>query len=87
MDVGRVGIWTGQLDLQPAVRTLYLRYTRELGQGRSILGMPGSEGLDRAMFAALDGLVLQYLSQAITVEQLAEAVDALGVAVSGGAPR
>ncbi len=72
-------------DLQPAVRSLYRRYTSELAQGRSRLGMPGGEGLDRAMFAAIDGLVLQYLGGAITAAQLAEAVDALGVAVAGGA--
>ncbi len=70
-------------DLQPAVRTLYERYVRELAQGRALLGVPGSEGLDLAMFAALDGLVLQYLSRAITAEQLSEAVDALGRAVAG----
>ena len=71
-------------DLQPAVRKLYQRYVSELAQGRSLLGMSSSEGLDRAMFAALDGLVLQYLSHAISVEELAEAVDALGAAVTGG---
>jgi AcrR family transcriptional regulator len=71
-------------DLQPAVRKLYQRYVSELAQGRSLLGMPRSEGLDRAMFAALDGLVLQYLGHAISAEELAEAVDALGAAVAGG---
>lgn len=72
-------------DLQPAVRKLYQRYVGELAQGRSALGMPSSEGLDRAMFAALDGLVLQYLGHAITAEQLSESVEALGAAVTGGA--
>jgi AcrR family transcriptional regulator len=74
-------------DLQSAVRKLYQRYVTELAQGRARLGVPSSEGLDLAMFAALDGLVLQYLGRAITADQLAEAVDALGVAVSGSAQR
>lgn len=72
-------------DLRPAVRKLYERYVTELGHGRALLGAPSSEGLNLAMFAALDGLVLQYLGKAITVEQLADAVDALGVAVADGA--
>jgi AcrR family transcriptional regulator len=72
-------------DLQPAVRRLYEHYVSELTQGRTLLGLSSSEGLDRAMFAALDGLVLQYLSHAISAEQLSEAVDALGAAVAGGA--
>ena len=33
-------------DLQPAVRKLYQRYVSELAQGRSLLGMSSSEGLD-----------------------------------------
>jgi AcrR family transcriptional regulator len=74
-------------DLRPAVRKLYQRYVSELAQGRALLGAPSSEGLDLAMFAALDGLVLQYLGQAITAEQLSEAVDALGAAIAGSAQR
>ena len=74
-------------DLQPAVRSLYERYVGELARGRSQLGMQGGEALDRAMFAALDGLVLQFLGRAITAEQLSEAVDALGAAVADGSNR
>lgn len=68
-------------DLQPAVRRLYDRYVGELAHGRSLLGLSSSEGLNRAMFAALDGLVLQYLSNAITATELSEAIVALGAAV------
>ncbi|KZE94867.1 HTH-type transcriptional regulator BetI [Agromyces sp. NDB4Y10] len=71
-------------DLQPAVRTLYERYVQELAHGRSDLGLSSSAGFDRAMFAALDGLVLQYLGHAITAEQLSEAVQALGAVVAAG---
>lgn len=69
-------------DLQPAVHRLYDQYVAALAGGRSALGLPSSDGLDRALFAALDGLVLQYLAHAITAEQFADAVDALGSAVA-----
>lgn len=72
-------------ELQPAIRQLYRRYVAALAAGRAPLGEPASESLNLAMFAALDGLMLQFLSRAITAEQLADAVDALGNAVRNGA--
>lgn len=71
-------------DLQPAVRRLYQRYVEELAHGRSDPEPAGSAGFHRAMFAALDGLVLQYLGRAITADQLAEAVEALGAVIAAG---
>lgn len=68
--------------LQPAVHRLYNRYVDELARGRSLLGAPTGRALDRAMFAALDGLVFQYLSRAISAEDLADSVDALGAVVA-----
>ncbi|WP_292852402.1 TetR family transcriptional regulator [Microbacterium sp.] len=68
-------------ELRPAVRHLYERYVEALAKGREALGADTSDALNLAMFAALDGLMLQYLSHAITAEQLADAVEALGVAV------
>ncbi|TFD11655.1 TetR/AcrR family transcriptional regulator [Cryobacterium sp. TMT1-2-2] len=68
-------------ELQPAVRRLYQRYVSALAAGRTLLGEPVSESLNLALFAALDGLMLQFLSHSITAAQLADAVDSLGAAV------
>ncbi|WP_438854838.1 TetR/AcrR family transcriptional regulator [Agromyces sp. M3QZ16-3] len=68
-------------ELQPAVRGLYQRYVASLAKGRAQLGVPTNDGLNLGMFAALDGLMLQYLSRAISAEQLTDAVESLGVAV------
>lgn len=72
---------TRRPELQPSVRELYRRYTAALAAGRTSLGADDNPGLNRAMFAALDGLTLQYFARAITVEELSEAVQALGIAV------
>ena len=71
-------------ELRSAVRALYQRYVQALASGREKLGAPTSEPLNLALFAALDGLMLQYVSRAITAEQLEAAVAALGIAVSSG---
>lgn len=72
---------TRQPELQDAVRELYRRYVAALAAGRTALGADDNPGLNLAMFAALDGLTLQYFAKAITAEQLADAVQALGIAV------
>lgn len=72
---------TRRPELQGAVRELYRRYVTALAAGRTALGAEDNPGLNLAMFAALDGLTLQYFCRAITAEQLSEAVQALGVAV------
>jgi AcrR family transcriptional regulator len=77
---------TRRPELQDAVRELYRRYVAALAAGRAALGAENDPGLNLAMFAALDGLTLQYFAKAITAEQLAEAVQALGVAVGAPSP-
>jgi AcrR family transcriptional regulator len=77
---------TRRPELQDAVRELYSRYVAALAAGRVALGAQDDPGLNLAMFAALDGLTLQYFAKAITAEQLAEAVQALGVAVGSSSP-
>ncbi|WP_240930520.1 TetR/AcrR family transcriptional regulator [Isoptericola sp. BMS4] len=74
-------------ELQPAIRGLYRRYVADLAAGRALLRQPGTDALDLALFAALDGLMLQFLSRAITADQLADAVDALADAVNMGHER
>lgn len=69
-------------ELQASVRALYNRYVAALAAGREKLGAPSSEALNLALFAALDGLMLQYVSRSITAEQLEAAVTALGIAVT-----
>ncbi|MEV8273066.1 TetR family transcriptional regulator [Microbacterium sp. NPDC077184] len=69
-------------ELQDAVRSLYSRYVAALAAGRERLGAPASEPLNLALFAALDGLMVQYISRSITAEQFEEAVVALGIAVT-----
>lgn len=71
-----------QPELQASVRALYRRYVAALAAGREKLGAPSSEALNLALFAALDGLMLQYVSRSITAEQLEAAVTALGIAVT-----
>lgn len=71
--------------LRPAVHRLYDRYVDELARGRSLRRDPSQRALDRAMFAALDGLVFQYLSQAISAEEFADSVDAMGTLVAASA--
>lgn len=75
---------TRRPELQASVRELYSRYVAMLAAGRASLGVENNPGLDLAMFAALDGLALQYFARSITATQLADAVQALAVAV--GAP-
>jgi len=70
-------------ELRPAVRELYRKYVAKIAAGRLREGEPASGALDLALFAALDGLMLQYVSGAITAEQVADAVDALAAAVGG----
>lgn len=73
-------------ELQGAVRNLYQRYVAALAAGRAKLGAPTSEPLNLALFAALDGLMLQYVSRSITAQQLEDAVIALGIAVAAKEP-
>ena len=73
-------------ELQGAIRSLYQRYVAALASGRERLGAPTSEPLNLALFAALDGLMLQYVGRAITAEQLEAAVVALGIAVGNTDP-
>lgn len=73
--------------LQPAVHGIYDRYVEEIARGQSVLRGPAGHALDRAMFAALDGLVFQYLSRAITAQDLADSVDALGSVVAASVER
>ncbi|MDF2826966.1 MAG: TetR family transcriptional regulator [Mycobacterium sp.] len=70
-------------ELQPTVRELYRKYVAKLAAGRLRDGEPASDGLNLALFAALDGLMLQYVSGAITADQVADAIDSLAKAVNG----
>ena len=78
---------TRRPELQGPVRELYSRYVAALAAGRASLGVESNPGLDLAMFAALDGLALQYFARSITAIQFADAVHALGVAVSSSPVR
>ncbi len=69
-------------ELQPAVSQLYRRYVSAVAAGLERLGVPITPGLDIALFAALDGLMLQFLSRTITADQFADAVESLTEAVS-----
>jgi AcrR family transcriptional regulator len=69
-------------ELQPAIAELYDAYLTALTGPSRQLGLTRDLALERAMFAALDGLVLQYLARTITAAQLAESVHALGDAVA-----
>ena len=70
-------------ELQPAVRELYRKYVDRIAAGRLRDGEPVNEGLNLALFAALDGLMLQYVGGSITVDQVADAIDSLAAAVNG----
>jgi AcrR family transcriptional regulator len=70
-------------ELRPAVRALYRKYVERIAAGRPRDGEQASEGLNLALFAALDGLMLQYICGSITVDQVADAIDALALAVNG----
>lgn len=64
--------------IKSQVREMYDLYTREIG--RSLFGDDASQsqiGTARAVFAALDGLVLQYVGGAIDRSELADSVSAL----------
>lgn len=68
-------------ELQPAIRRLYDGYVAALAS--ATVGWDGGRSgpVNRAMFAALDGLVLQFLGGAIAIEELVECVEQLGEAV------
>lgn len=68
---------TRREEIRPAVHELYRRYVAALLPGLTPNGMVPNEALGRALFASLDGLMLQYFSLAITAEQLAESLEAL----------
>ena len=70
-------------ELQPVVRDLYRKYIDKIAAGRLRDGEPVSDGLDLALFASLDGLMLQYICGAITADQVADAIDSLAIAVNG----
>jgi AcrR family transcriptional regulator len=70
-------------ELQPIVRDLYRKYIDKIAAGRLRDGEPVSDGLDLALFASLDGLMLQYICGAITADQVADAIDSLATAVNG----
>lgn len=72
-------------ELRPIVRELYRRYVDKIAAGR-LHNLPhAADGLDLALFAALDGLMLQYICGSISEAQVAEAVDALALAVNSNA--
>ncbi|OPX10273.1 hypothetical protein B1790_13285 [Mycobacterium sp. AT1] len=72
-------------ELQPVVRELYRKYVDRIAAGRLRDGEPASDALNLALFAALDGLMLQFICGSITVDQVTDAVDALASVVNGGA--
>ncbi|MCF6386717.1 TetR/AcrR family transcriptional regulator [Mycobacterium sp. MBM] len=72
-------------ELRPIVKELYRKYVNKIAAGR-LHDLPQAvDGLDLALFAALDGLMLQYICGSISEAQVAEAVDALALAVNGNA--
>jgi AcrR family transcriptional regulator len=70
-------------ELRPIVRELYRRYIDKIAAGRLRDGEPVSDGLNLALFASLDGLMLQYICGSITADQVADAIDSLATAVNG----
>jgi AcrR family transcriptional regulator len=68
-------------ELRDTARTLYERYVEAVTEGRRGAGLEDSPELSRALFAALDGLMIQYLSQAISAEDLAQSIAALSKAI------
>lgn len=73
---------TRREELRPAVQELYRRYVKAMVPGLVTLAASQSEALGRALFAALDGLMLQFYSHAITRDQLIEALGALEAALT-----
>lgn len=73
---------TRRVELQPSVQKMYRRYLAALLPGLSPGGIVPSEALGRALFAMLDGLMLQYFSHSITEDELIEALEALEAALS-----
>lgn len=72
-------------ELRPAVARLYRTYIAALaGSGAAFGALGVDDALDRAMFGALDGLVLQYLSRTISSDELAASIVALGDVVAAG---
>lgn len=65
------------------MRELYRKYVDRIAAGRLRDGAPVSEGLNLALFAALDGLMLQYVCGSVTVDQVADAIDSFAAAVNG----
>ncbi|SJM67270.1 TetR/AcrR family transcriptional regulator [Gulosibacter sp. 10] len=75
---------TRRPELQPAVQALYRRYVAALVPGLAPAGLVTDSSLGRAVFAALDGLMLQYLSAAITAEELIDALRSLRAVLPSG---
>lgn len=73
-----------QPQLRDTARTLYERYVGAVAEGRAAAGLNPNPELSRAIFAALDGLMIQYLSRAISAEEFARSIDALSTAVRTG---
>ncbi|KAB1645055.1 TetR/AcrR family transcriptional regulator [Gulosibacter chungangensis] len=73
---------TRREEIRPAVHELYRRYLAALLPGLSPNGIAPNKALGRALFAALDGLMLQYFSRAITAEELSESLEALEAALA-----
>lgn len=69
-------------ELRPAVKELYRAFVTTLSTGLLRSDGPVEPGLSLAMFAALDGLVLQFLCRSIDAEQFADAMNALIIAVN-----
>lgn len=68
---------TRRPELRPAVKDLYERYIAELLPGLAPAGLDADSSLGRAIFAALDGLMLQFLSSVITAEQMRDSLRSL----------
>lgn len=74
---------TRREELRPAVHALYRQYVAAMSPGIAGGEVLRDENLRRAVFAALDGLAMQFFSRAITAEQFADAMRALQVAMRG----
>lgn len=72
---------TRREEFRPAVRELYRRYVAALAPGLVAVSAGASDDLGRAIFAALDGLLLQFYSRAITRDELVNALRALEAAL------
>jgi AcrR family transcriptional regulator len=69
-------------ELRPAVKDLYDRYISALLPGLAPVGLDADSNLGRAIFAALDGLMLQFLSSVITAEQMRDSLRSLHQALA-----